>query len=221
MDQIRVGFIGDSITHGTGDETLLGWPLRVGQAERPRGHDVVVYNIGVRADTSELIEARWEAECAARLQPAYRCATVFAVGINDSAHEKSPQREGLRVELERSIDGIIGMIKAAARFGPSLWVGPTPVVEEMMPLSPFEGLSYNFVNQIIERYSHAYAARAAEEGVPYLDLYGPLSADADWEACLRKSDGLHPNSEGYIKMAALVGEWGAWRSLLDGGASVG
>ena len=42
MVQIRVGFVGDSITHGTGDETLLGWPYRVGQAEVARGHDVTV-----------------------------------------------------------------------------------------------------------------------------------------------------------------------------------
>ena len=33
MTQIRIGFVGDSITHGTGDETLLGWTIRAGQAE--------------------------------------------------------------------------------------------------------------------------------------------------------------------------------------------
>ncbi len=214
MEQIRVGFIGDSITHGTGDETLLGWTVRLGQAERSRGYDVVVYNLGVRADTSELIAARWEAECAARLLPAFRCATVFAVGINDSAHEKSPERDGARVALEQSTDGIVTMIAAAERFGPALWIGPTPVVEAMMPLSPYKGLSYNFINEDIERYNRAYATRAAQSGIGYLDLYTPLSADPEWEACLRKSDGLHPNADGYKMMAALVGSWDAWRDML-------
>ena len=89
MVQIRIGFIGDSITHGTGDETLLGWPTRAAQAEVARGHDVTVYNLGIRADTSELVAERWEAECKARLKAGFNCATIFAIGINDSAHEKS------------------------------------------------------------------------------------------------------------------------------------
>ena len=42
MTQIRIGFVGDSITHGTGDETLLGWTYRVGQAEAEKGNDVTV-----------------------------------------------------------------------------------------------------------------------------------------------------------------------------------
>ena len=214
LPQIRVGFIGDSITHGTGDETLLGWPIRVGQAERKNGFDVVVYNLGVRADTSELVAARWEAECAARLPEPYRRATVFAVGINDSAHEKSRQKDGARVELDRSVDLILGMIAKAGRFGPSLWVGPTPVIESMMPLSPYKGLSYRFDNATIARHNETYAARAKAAGVEYLDLFTPLAADPGWEASLRGTDGLHPGAGGYEKMAALFGAWPAWRAVL-------
>jgi acyl-CoA thioesterase-1 len=216
LPQVRVGFIGDSITHGTGDETLLGWPTRVGQAARRDGFDVVVYNMGIRADTSELVARRWEAECDARLPEPYKRATVFAVGINDSAHEKSRDRDGARVELDRSIDLILGMIKAARRFGPSLWVGPTPVIESMMPLSPYKGLSYRFANDAIARHNDAYAARAKAEGIPYLDLLTPLAADPRWEASLRTTDGLHPSSSGYELMAALFGAWPAWRAVLDG-----
>ena len=45
MVQFRLGFGGDSITHGTGDETLLGWPYRLGQAEDGRGHDLSLKHI--------------------------------------------------------------------------------------------------------------------------------------------------------------------------------
>ncbi|MDA0664264.1 MAG: GDSL-type esterase/lipase family protein [Proteobacteria bacterium] len=214
LPQIRVGFIGDSITHGTGDETLLGWPTRVAQAARADGYDVVPYNLGVRADTSELVAARWEAECDARLPEPFKRATVFAVGINDSAHEKSPQRDGARVELERSTELIIRMIKTARRFGPSLWVGPTPVIEAMMPLTPFKGLSYRFANDAIARHNEAYAARAAAEGIAYLDLFTPLSADPGWEASLRTTDGLHPGSGGYALMARRFASWPAWQVVL-------
>lgn len=215
LPQIRVGFIGDSITHGTGDETLLGWPTRVGQVARADGYDVVPYNLGVRADTSELVAARWEAECDARLPEPFKRATVFAVGINDSAHEKSPQMDGPRVELDRSTDLIIDMIQAAGRFGPSLWVGPTPVIEAMMPLSPFKGLSYRFANNTIARHNDAYAARAKAEGIGYLDLFTPLSADPGWDASLRTTDGLHPSSSGYVLMAGLFAKWPAWQAVLS------
>ena len=89
MTQIRIGFVGDSITHGTGDETLLGWTYRVGQAEAAKGHDVTVYNLGIRADTSALVEQRWDIEVNARLKPEMNCGTVWAIGINDCAHEKT------------------------------------------------------------------------------------------------------------------------------------
>ncbi len=216
MVQIRIGFVGDSITHGTGDETLLGWTIRLGQAEVARGHDVTVYNLGIRADTSGLAAERWEAECAARLKPGINCATVFALGINDSAHETSAEREGRRIDLDRSIEIIGDMLSRARTFGPVLWVGPTPVVEAMMPLSRIPGVVYDFRNETIGDYNQAYIAAAADLGVPYLDLFTPLGGDPAWEAALRKSDGLHPNSEGYEIMAARIGDWPGWRGLFDG-----
>jgi lysophospholipase L1-like esterase len=215
MTQIRIGFVGDSITHGTGDETLLGWPLRAGQAEVARGHDVTVYNLGIRADTSSLIAARWEAECRARYREGISWATVFAVGINDSAYEKSAALDGQRVPLDRSLETIGGMAATARGFGPVLWVGPTPVVEAMMPLDRLPGVTYDFRNDEIGRFNAAYAARAAELGVPYLDLCTPFANDPAWAAALRKSDGLHPNSEGYEMMAARVCDWPGWRDLFD------
>jgi acyl-CoA thioesterase-1 len=215
MAQIRIGFIGDSITHGTGDETLLGWPTRAGQAEVARGHDVTVYNLGIRADTSELVADRWEAECQARLKPGFECATVFAIGINDSAHEKSAAKNGRRVALDESLKIISGMLDKARVFGPVLWISPTPVIEEMMPIDRIPGVSYDFRNEVIGEYNKAYQTQAATLAIPYLDLYTPLSTDSSWDSALRKSDGLHPNSEGYENMASRICDWAGWRALFD------
>jgi lysophospholipase L1-like esterase len=216
MVDIRIGFIGDSITHGTGDEALLGWTIRAARAEGARGHDVVVYNLGVRADTSELLDARWRAECDARLKPGFNCATVFAIGINDAAHEKSAERDGRRVALDRSLDMIAGMLIQARDFGPVLWVGPTPVIEAMMPITRIPGVIYDFSNNAIDEYNQAYTAKAAELNVPYLDLFTPLAADPRWKQSLRKTDGLHPNAAAYELMAAHICGWAGWRALFEG-----
>lgn len=50
---IRICFIGDSITLGTGDAAMLGWPGRLGAIAWSQGHQVTVYNLGVRGETSE------------------------------------------------------------------------------------------------------------------------------------------------------------------------
>ena len=216
MTQIRIGFVGDSITHGTGDETLLGWTYRVGQAEAAKGHDVTVYNLGIRADTSALVEDRWDIEVNSRLKAEMNCATVWAIGINDSAHEKSANLDGQRVPLDQSLERISRMIMAAKSVGPALWVGPTPVIADMMPINRLPGISYDFQNPMIKTYSQAYAKQAAELGVPYLDLYSNLAGNPDWDASLRASDGLHPNADGYVIMAARITAWDAWRAWFDG-----
>ena len=103
------------------------------------------------------------------------------------------------------------------RRRPSLpsWVGPTPVVDAMMPLAPFPGLSFQFSNTVIAEYSNAYAARAAAIDVPYLDLHAPLAADAAFLAALEANDGLHPVTAGYEIMCRTIAAWPAWRELLD------
>jgi lysophospholipase L1-like esterase len=70
----RICLIGDSITHGTGDETLLGWPGIVFKNKLP----TTIYNIGVRADTSELILIRWLKESKARLPKEQQGGLIFS-----------------------------------------------------------------------------------------------------------------------------------------------
>lgn len=107
------------------------------------------------------------------------CATVWAIGINDSTHEKTDTTDGLHVPLEQSITRISRMIVSAKKVGPALWIGPTPVIEEMMPIDRLPSVIYDFSNEVIEAYNKAYGQKAAEIGVPYLDLYSALKPDLD------------------------------------------
>ncbi|MEX2009181.1 MAG: GDSL-type esterase/lipase family protein [Dongiaceae bacterium] len=216
MTTLRICFVGDSITAGTGDHAYLGWPGRRAARERAAGHDVTAYNLGVRADTSELVAARWRAECRARLPDHVAGAIVFAFGVNDAAIEAG---QGLRVPLERSVETADAILAAAKAWQPVLWIGPAPVPKDGVELSPAPGVAYAFANTRIAAVNDAYRAAAAGIGVPYLDLFAALAATPDWAAALARGDGVHPAAEGYALVAGTVGAWGAWRAWFDGSAA--
>lgn len=205
---LRICFIGDSITAGTGDDRFLGWPGRLAAREQAAGHDVTVYNLGIRADTSEHLAARWEAEARARLPGHVSGALVFAFGVNDMAIERG---KGLRVPVERSTATAQAMLTAARAWLPTLWVGPAPVAEEGAALGPTPDITYEFMNDRLAGLNDAYARLAARVGVPYLDMFAALSATPAWQPALAAGDGVHPTAEGYLLMAEIIRDWPAWR----------
>jgi acyl-CoA thioesterase-1 len=212
MTALRVCFIGDSITNGTGDARMLGWPGYLCQAEVQAGHDMTDYNLGIRGNTSDDIAPRWRAEVEARLPAAgLRCAIVFNFGLNDATEQEG----AMRVPLSASIKNARAMLGAAKEMHPTLWVGPSPVDDARMPLTTQEGFVRDKRNARSADYNLAFRALADELGVPYLDMMSALINEPAWPGML--DDGLHPLAEGHQRMAAIVGAWPAWRALLSGG----
>jgi len=211
MTELRICFVGDSITNGTGDDECLGWPGRLCGTERKQGHDITSYNLGIRAETSEQIASRWQTECAPRLPEPYPAALVFSFGVNDMAEENG----ALRVSKERSLATAKQMISDARDWLPVLWVGPAPINDEKQPFSPGPDRSYSFSTDRLVDLSAAYSRQAKELNVPYLDLMAPLLDDDQWNSALRAGDGVHPTGPGYAVMANLIGAWPAWRAWLD------
>ncbi len=212
MVALRICFVGDSITNGTGDDEYLGWPGRLCAAERARGHDISHYNLGIRGDTSEMIEARWRAECAARLPDMHPATLVFSFGINDTAREADGR---LRVEPGPSIAAARRILAAAKAWKPTLMIGPTPVLRESLTLSLNPGQPREVQDARIAATSSALAALCDELGVPYLDLFTPLSADPRFAKSMAGGDGIHPTAPGYAVMAELIGNWPAWRKWFE------
>lgn len=210
MTVLRICFVGDSITTGTGDDTYLGWPGRLCAAERARGHDLTHYNLGIRGDTTPMIARRWRAETEARLPAEFPAALVFAFGINDTAEEPT----GLRVNPEESARVTREILGEAATWKPTLMIGPTPVDEAKMP-TRFGSVPREMKNARIAKASRILEGIAAEVGVPYLDLYSPLAESAEFRKSLAAGDGVHPTLDGYALMAARIGAWSGWRRWLD------
>lgn len=213
MTALRICFVGDSLTNGTGDERFLGWTGRLCQAERARAHDITCYNLGIRADTSALIAARWKAECEVRLPEIYPGALVFAFGNNDTAIQTGASE--VRVPLAQSLSVARTMLAEAKTWKPTLFVGPWPVEESKQPVNPSGKLGYDFRNSRVAEYNRAYAALASELGIPYFDLLATLRGEPRWQAASGAGDGVHPPADGYALAAEKIGAWQAWRNWLD------
>ncbi|MEK9722199.1 MAG: GDSL-type esterase/lipase family protein [Rhodospirillaceae bacterium] len=209
MTRLRVCFVGDSITAGTGDTDFQGWPGRLCAAEAAAGHDLTDYNLGIRSDTSADVLARWQAEVAVRLTPGLNGAVVFNVGINDATEEDGT----IRVSMGDSVRNLRAILSESLAHYPTLWVGPTPVDDSRMPLKTDTGESRDKRNKRTADYNLSFKELAFQLKLPYLDMMSKLINEADWPGQL--ADGLHPSPEGHQRMAGIVGAWDAWRKLID------
>ena len=211
MTEIRVCFIGDSLVLGTGDDDFLGWPGRIMQREREAGHNVTLYNTGIRGDTTTMIEPRWRAEAEARLPKENPGALVFSFGCNDMAMQNGE----LRNAPEVAVASARRMISEAKDWLPTLWIGPPPVNDDDMPFSSAPGRERFLSSSRNVQLSDMFQDVAAELGVPYLDLFSLLAANSEWPKFYVKGDGVHPTREGYATIAEHIIGWDAWRKWFD------
>lgn len=212
MTELRICFVGDSITHGTQDDTALGWPGRLVAKARRRGHDVSHYNLGIRRDTSRDIAQRWKAECEARLPSTSPGAIVFSFGVNDMACDKDTLFRVAPSDSHKIAQTIVA--EAAGRW-PVLWISPVPIGRGGSGHNNCAAwlLEEDYQDNRLAQLVPNYAAIAAELKVPYLDLFTPLVRSRRWRWALAAGgDGVHPSSRGYAQIAKLIERWSGWQS---------
>ena len=189
---IRVCFIGDSLVNGTGDEAALGWAGRLCAMASASDIFVTYYNLGIRRNTSKDILLRWESECGLRLPGFCDGRIVFSCGVNDTSIENGK----MRVDSVESCANVRAILRGARRYK-VLMVGPPPVIDDEQ-------------NERIESLSLAFARETKALGVPYIDLFSALCTDDAYKREVERNDGAHPRSEGYSKMARIIGASPSW-----------
>lgn len=194
---LRIGFFGDSLVNGQGDPDTLGWVGRVGAAAIARGHDVTIYNGGIRGDTGADVRVRWYDEAMRRLPPEHRRGLVFAFGINDCTTVNGRPRlvPGASFGHARQI------LAQAQAFAPTLMIGPPPIADAG-------------VNARARALVAGFDVLCRELAVPFLDVFGPLQTSTGWMHDVEAGDGAHPGRQGYRAFAELVDAWPPWRAWL-------
>jgi len=186
---MRICFVGDSMTNGTGDPQHLGWVGRVLQDERKRRSELTGYNLGVRRDRSDQIRATWRAEVERRLPAEFEGRVVFSFGVNDAAQEIVPEATLGHAEAILS--------EARARW-PIFMIGTVPMPDEA-------------IRSRSRALDLAYRPLCAGLGVPFLSVFDGLVATPTWLDEARAGDGAHPGAGGYHRMADLILASEAWR----------
>lgn len=194
MADVRICFVGDSFTQGTGDETYLGWPGRICASARARGHTITAYNLGIRRETTADILARWRAEVTPRLAPGIDGRVVLSFGANDATIENGQWR----VAPDQSEANARRLISEARASYPVLVVGLPPAPESDKTARHAE-------------LAARYARVCQELSVPFLDILEPIQGVEAWWREVAAGDGIHPGAGGYAALARLVEAWPAWR----------
>jgi lysophospholipase L1-like esterase len=184
----RVLFFGDSFVAGVGDPTGRGWVGRVVAASFDAGLPLVAYNLGVRRETSLDVAARWRDEARPRLRAQAGYGVVFGFGVNDTTVEDGRPR----VEPGDGVDALGRVLDGARELAlAALVVGLPPAGEPGQDVR-------------VGALSAAFADVAAARGVPFVDVFGSLCANAAWTAEAAAGDGAHPGAGGYAALARLV-----------------
>ncbi len=193
---LRICFLGDSLTLGVGDAEARGWVGRVAAATRARGIDLTAYNLGVRGETTGEIEARFEHEVEPRLLPGADCRVVLCAGVADTV-----VLEGRLLSTESaSVAALHALLSAAAARGlAALVVGPPPVADPDHDAR-------------IASLSSRFQSECADRGIPFIAVHGTLSRGGAWLGEVASGDGYHPGAAGYAELAAVVlgGGWWEW-----------
>jgi acyl-CoA thioesterase-1 len=197
MAQMRICFFGDSFVSGAFDPECLGWAGRIAARARIRGHDVSLYNLGIRGETSLQLAKRWRAEAERRQAPAQEGRLVFEFGVND-AREIDGKRQ---LELAQSLAAAREILVSAASWKATLMVGPPPGADTAR-------------NGRVKEISASLGGLCGEIMVSYFDSFTQLLARPSFIADCKAVDGTHPSSIGYAEWANLIDGWHAWREWL-------
>lgn len=204
---MRVLVFGDSIAQGFFDTVEGGWVNQLWKKAQINALNDLhatwddVFNLGVDGDTAEGVLARLEAEVEARRLFAEDECIVIAVGINDSL-----LRDNLVAcevyDFQATYEQIID--KALEITPRVVCVGLSAVKESMTDPWPYAPNGEQFKNNRINLFEDTIKQSAELKEVAFVPIYDQFFKQSRKRNLL--ADGLHPNHEGHMLIAAKVAE---------------
>ena len=203
----NVVVFGDSTTAAVPEYQVYGQLLAVELSARV-GAAVTVINAGVRGDTTEKAELRWQHDVLDHSPD----LVVIQFGINDATIDvwKTPPATTSRVPLREFRSHVLKFIRDARAQGAQVVVmTPNPLswkprLVELYGRAPYDVTDPQGLNVNLARYAEAVRDLAHTEGVPLVDVWAAHEAFAREHQESLLLDGIHPNAGGHDLVARLL-----------------
>jgi lysophospholipase L1-like esterase len=202
---LKITAFGDSLIYGYGDPVNGGWVEQLRRQWMATEPSHVLYNLGVRGDTTAHVNQRLEQEFLLRgeLRNKRPDLMILSVGVNDSP--RVGKRSGRNMtDYDRFSLEITNLLDKAQNLSPVIFVGMVPVDESKMPF--LDCMHFNHEDQF--RYKAVTKSACEVRYIPYLDIFDLWQERGqDWINERLCEDGLHPNTDGYNALFQDVIHW--------------
>ena len=197
---MRILVFGDSIAAGFWDYEG-GWVARLNNSlvaselPEPAPKFDSVYNLSVSGQSTHDLLDRFSSESKAR-KTDDGLLIVFASGNNDARFD-GDQENVSKEDFKQNVNKLLDQAKSYTEH--VLWVGPVPVVDELLNPSPWEEVSFS--NGRTAEYNEILKSVCSTLGVDFIDVFEAFSSQNHKELL---QDGLHPNHNGHLLIYELV-----------------
>ena len=195
---LRICFLGDSLTLGACDSACLGWPGRLSQMTTGWGVAVACYNLGIRRETTTGLAERIAGEVTRRFDGDFEKRIVISEGFNDTSTGGGRQRVG----TEQSIRNMAEVLAWSHSVAKTLLIGLTADADPVR-------------DQCNSELSAAFAGIAEGNGIDYIPLQDFTRSDPCWLSQAAANDGVHPLDKAYDAVAGHIFANPLWRTFID------
>ena len=183
---MNICIFGDSITWGTGDSEKGGWTERL-KVYFGKKYDIDVYNLGISGNTTEDLLERIENESKVR-EPNI---IIFAIGVNDAQFIHSTNSNRISEDdFRANIEKLYGIAKKFT--SKIIFIGLTPVDESKTKPIPWN-TNKTYTNERIKKFDQIVEEFCLKNNLKFIPVSDFLNNDD-------LTDGVHPNTQGYIKI---------------------
>jgi len=184
---MNICIFGDSITWGAYDPQNGGWVNRLKNYFEKQGEDNDVYNLGVSGDSTTDLFERIEIETKSREAN----LIIFAIGVNDTQFIHSTNSN--RISDGDFESNIKKLFEIAKEFTSKIiFIGLTPVDETKTKPIPWN-TDKTYTNERIKKFDQIIENFCLKNNLKFIPINDLLNNDD-------LIDGLHPNTQGHIKI---------------------
>ncbi len=185
METNNISVFGDSLVYGQGDTKEGGWVNRLQHKVKGK---TKFWNFGIPGDTSVDLLNRLDKE----LTEKNPNIAFVLIGANDSQYRKGGLEEETLINLEDYRKNLKTISESIKKYTSDITFISIPNMNDS--ITKIWDYQYHFCNKNIEKYNNEIKKICEENDFIYINIFGLLDEDD-------LSDGAHPNSKGYEKIA--------------------